>query len=228
MIEYPYNVPLLLNDNVYTGYGGWTGTSTATQRTNAYLMAEIQVSFNIGTLLVPTLLTGTYMTPRFGYPVVTDWGEVTRLDSVLVYAKNSWWTCSLATIQGCGYIRDNTFGYIDPACALQCACGSILLLSPYQIQVVYQAGYSTGTSMQPNMLQALTWAADLNLKDMVSPTSLEGGAGDPGIQRFGAQSYTEERTALIHTDFGSGPRANKIKRLLSPYVRTPGIMFARL
>jgi hypothetical protein len=227
MIEYPYKTPLLLTDYIYEAYGGWTGTSTAFQRGNAYLMAEIQTSFHIGTLLVPTTATGTYMTPRFGYPLVTDWGQVSSLDTLLVFAKNSFWTCSLASIPGCGYIRDNTYGYIDPSCILNYA-SSIMILTPYQIQVVYECGYNTGTSMQPNMMQALTWAAEMNLKDMISPTSLEGGAGDPGIQRFSAQSYSEERTPLTRTDFGSSPRANKIKRYLTPYVRTPGIMLARL
>jgi hypothetical protein len=227
MINYPYNAPVLLNDYIYEGYGGFTGTSTALQRTNSYLMAEIQVSFNIGALLVPTIVTGTYMTPRFGYPVVTDWGEVQSVNSVLVWARNSFWTCALASIAACAYIRDNTFGYLDPACIINYA-PSVYLLSPYQIQVVYQCGFNTGSSMQPNMMQALTWAADINLKDMISPSSLEGGAGDPGVQRFSAQSYMEERTPLTRTDFGSSPRANKIKKLLSPYTRTPGIMLARL
>jgi hypothetical protein len=224
-IEYPYNAPVLLNDYIYEGYGGFTGTSTALQRNNAYLMAEIQVPYNIGTLLVPTIVTGTYPTPRFGYPIITDWGQVTQLNSVLVYSKNSWSACDLTSMSSCGYIRDNSFGYVDPTCAIQCACGSYN--SPSQIQIVYQCGFNTGTSMQPNMMQALTWAADINLKDMISPSSLEGGAGDPGVQRFGAQSYSEERTLLTRTDFGSSPRANKIKRLLAPYTRTPGIMLAR-
>jgi hypothetical protein len=225
--EYPYNSPLLLNDNVYTGYGGFTGSSTALQRNNSYLMAEIQVSYNIGTLLVPTVVTGTYMTPRFGYPVVTDWGEVKAINSVLVFARNSFWTADLTKLAVCAYIRDNTFGYLDPSCIINYA-SNISMLNPYQIQVVYQCGFSTGTSMQPNMMQALTWAADINLKDMISPSSLEGGAGDPGVQRFSAQSYMEERTPLIRTDFGSSPRANKIKRYLNAYTRTPGIMLGRL
>jgi hypothetical protein len=225
-MNYPYNGPLLLTDSVYQGYGGWTGTSTALQRSNAYWMAEIQVSFHIGTLLVPSIVTGSYPMPRFGYPVITDWGQVASLNSVLVYAKNSWYTCDLVSTPSCGYIRDNTFGYVDLGCVVQCACGNSL--SPSQVQIVYNCGYNTGTTMQPNMMQALTWAADMNLKDMISPTSLEGGAGDPGIQRFSAQSYSEDRTLLTRTDFGSSPRANKIKRYLTPYVCTPGIMLARL
>jgi len=123
MVEYPFNGPIILTDTLYTSYGGWTGTSTALQRSNAYWMAEIQVSFHIGTLLLPTNVTGTFPVPRFGYPVITDWGEVTALNSVLVYSKNSWYTCDLTSNSGCGYIRDNTYGYVDPACAMQCACG---------------------------------------------------------------------------------------------------------
>ena len=228
MVEYPFSGPIILDDYSYVNYGGWTGTSTALQRSNAYWMAEMQVSFHIGTLLLPTNVTGTFAVPRFGYPVVTDWGEVSSLGSVIVFAKNSWYTCNLAQITGCGYIRENTYGYIDISCIYQYAAASILLMNPYQVQVGYTCGFDSGTSMQPPMMQALTWAADLNLKDMISPTSLEGGAGDPGIQEFSLQSYAEKRTLLSHTDFGSGPRANKIKRFLTPYVRTPGLMLARL
>ena len=52
---YPYDYPLILTDDIFTGYGGLTGTSLPLQREAAYIIAEQQVSTYLGTFLLPTI-----------------------------------------------------------------------------------------------------------------------------------------------------------------------------
>jgi len=58
---YPFQSPIILNDAVFSQYGGQgTGSFTSVVLQNSYLLAEMQVSEYIGTLLLPTAVTGTY------------------------------------------------------------------------------------------------------------------------------------------------------------------------
>lgn len=207
---YPYSSPIILNDSVFTEYGGQTGSFTAAQRTAAYRIAEQQATNHLHTFLLPTIVTGT-----FGYAprIVTDYGYVSRIYSVGILSKQSYFNCQLRSDNGCVFVWEDTFGYLDVSCVLNyCNCSAPVF--PYQIQVAYQAGLPTGVATQPASLLALTMAAQISLNEMTFP-SLNEGTGDVGIEEFASMDYREKRVRLGRNAFGSSAKANKIASLLS-------------
>lgn len=227
MIQYPYTSPIILTDSIFTEYGGHTGSFTPAQRQSSYLVAEMQVTNYIGTLLLPTNVTGTY--PYMGKTrLITDYGYVSQLYNVNVLSKTFLSsTCDLQSNEGCGYIYNDTYGYIDfKQVALICGLslwgtwgGSAIVVPnvPYQIQISYQAGLPTGTASTPSFLEALTILAqiDLNEKDPGN-SGINEGQGDIAIQRYKSLDYSEERGAhsLVKTALGESPKAMRARRLL--------------
>jgi hypothetical protein len=211
---YPFSSPVILNDTIFTEYGGQTGSFTASQRNAAYLIAEQQTSNYIGTLLLPTTLTGTW-----GYAgrIVTDYGYVSRLFSVNILGLNNSSSCVLNSQSGCAYIFEDTYGYLDIG-SLYSSCGCAIVLAPYQIQVAYQAGLPTGVASQPSFLLALTIAATINLNEMIFPSQNET-TGDVGVERFSSLDYSETRTKLKRTAFGNSAKSQKIANLLDNAVK---------
>ena len=232
MILYPYNYPLILNDTIFVEYGGKTGTFSQTQRNSSYLIAEMQASNYIGTLLLPTIVTGTY--PFMGKKrIPTDYGYVSQLLNVNVkskgYLSND---CSLVDNAACGYIYEDTYGYIDfKQVALICGLsfyggiggGAIVVPNlPYQIDITYQAGLPTGTANQPPVLEALTILAQIDLNDKDPGNSgINEGTGDIAIQEFKSLDYHEIRGkhSLVKTALGESAKAMRAKRLLDMTIR---------
>ena len=227
MVIYPYTSPIILNDTVFVEYGGKTGTFTQSQRQSSYLIAEMQVSEYIGTLLLPTNLTGTY--PYMGKQrLCTDYGYVQQLYNVNVLSKGfPSSTCDLVSNEGCGYIYNDTFGYIDfKQVALICGLsfqggwgGSAIVVPnvPYQIQISYQAGLPTGTASQPPMLEALTILAQIDLNDKDPGNSgFNESTGDIAVQNYKSLDYSEERGkhSLVKTALGESAKAMRARRLL--------------
>lgn len=232
MVIYPFSSPIILTDSIFLDYGGKTGTFTQSQRQASYLVAEMQVTNYIGTPLLPTIVTGTYayMGNR---RIPTDYGYVHQLYDVTVYSKNFLSsTCSLQSNDGCGYIYNDTYGYIDfKQVGLICGLsmwgtwgGSAIVVPnvPYQVQITYQAGLPTGTANLPPVLEALTILAqiDLNEKDPGN-SGLNEGQGDIAIQSFKSLDYTEQRGehSLVKTALGESAKAMRAKRLLDMAIR---------
>ena len=232
MVIYPHTQPLILNDSIFIEYGGRTGTFSASQRQASYLIAEMQTSSYIGTLLLPTIVTGTY--PFMGKKrIPTDYGYVSQLLNVNVkskgYLSND---CSLVDNAACGYIYEDTYGYIDfKQVALICGLsfyggiggGAIVVPNlPYQIDITYQAGLPTGTANQPPVLEALTILAqiDLNEKDPGN-AGVNETTGDVGVQDFRSLDYKETRAAhaLIKTALGDSAKSQRAKKLLDVAIR---------
>ena len=232
MIVYPYNYPLILNDSIFTEYGGRTGTFSASQRQASYLVAEMQTSSYIGTLLLPTIVTGTY--PYMGKNrIPTDYGYVSQLLNVNVKSKGFLSTdCSLVDNEACGYIYNDTYGYIDfKQVALICGLaiygtfgGNAVVVPnvPYQIDITYQAGLPTGTANQPPVLEALTILAqiDLNEKDPGN-SGINEATGDVGVQDFKSLDYRELRAehALVKTALGDSAKSQRAKKLLDMAIK---------
>src|SRR5262249_52377502 len=150
---------------------------TQSQRQASYLTAETMVTRYIQTPLLPINVTGTYAYTG-KRRIVTDYAYVNALYDVTIWSKDALVnSCNLISNEGCGFIYDDTFGYIDwRQVALICGLswsvgwggGAIVVPNiPYQIQVSYNAGLPTGTASHPNFLEALTILAqeDLNEKD---------------------------------------------------------------
>jgi hypothetical protein len=215
MIDYPHNSAVILTDAIYTDYGGHTGTSTSGQRKAAYLIAEKQMTSHINTFLVPTTVTGTYVyTPT--HPVITDYSHINAIMGVVLLYGNTC-DCSLDEISGCAFIMDDTYGYIYPSLFgySQCSCRAAYG-NPDFVRVAYNAGYSSGTVYQADMLLALTMLAEINLNEIIDPGANEG-TGDIGVQEFQNQQYSEKRYPLGKNAFGTSARAQKVANLVLSY-----------
>jgi len=239
---YPFSSPVILTDSIYTEYGGKTGTFSPSQRQSSYLLAEMQVSKFIGTLLLPEVVTGT-----FSYTgqkrISTDYGYVHQILDLQVLSVDGFSTsCNLKSNSGCAFIYEDTFGYLDVRQVFtNCNLGYPALYplaypifpvfnpytftSPYQFQVTYKAGLPTGTANKPGILEALTILAqmDLNEKDPGN-SGMNEGVGNIGISEFsdvGYRGYREKRkdSDLRKTIFGSSPKANYAARLIDATVR---------
>lgn len=226
MVIYPFGAPIILTDALYSQYGGLgTGSFTQAQLQSSYWLAEMQATAYIGAPLLPVIVTGTYAyTGKRRIP--TDYGYVHRLLSVNVLSKKDWLTCDLQSNDGCGYIYDDTFGYIDFK-QISAVVGLsyygypfspyVAYETPYQIQISYEAGLPTGVANQPGILEALTILAQIDLNEKSPGTVGQNeGAGDIAIQQFRSLDYSEVRAehSLIRTALGESPRAMRAKRLI--------------
>lgn len=221
MNSYPYSTPIILTDSIFASNGGQVGDMTLGQRTAAYLAAEIQATQYIGTLLQPTIVTGTFAYQGNNF-VVTDYGYVHRILSVTLLSIDNTTTCTFSEDTGCAFIRDDTFGYLDISCILKtCGCPSSIL-TPYQYRIVYEAGLPVGVASLPTILLGLTMAAQLVLNEMKYPSANET-SGDVGVESFSSQGYSEKRKTLKRTAFGQSAKANFVAHLFD----TSGFMKAR-
>lgn len=215
-------------------YGGKCGTFTLPQLQASFLTAEIQASKYIGTLLLPQNVTGTYA--YMGKKrIVTDYAYVNQLYEVTMWSQNVLAnSCDLVANQACGFIYDDTYGYIDwKQVALICGLswsvgwggGAIVVPNiPYQIQISYNAGLPTGTATLPPFLEALTILAqiDLNEKDPGN-SGINETTGDVGVQEFKSLDYTEKRAdhSLVKTDLGDSAKAQRVRKLFNAVIRRP-------
>lgn len=207
----------ILDDNIFAAYGGQISSSTPTQRSAAYQMAETFAAYEIGTPLTPTTFTGTFA----WYPDSRLQLPWKRVQSVLgVTALHELYCgCSPVEIGGCAIIMDADNGVIDlrqcgggGSCACAWATGYSGGMAK-QVRIAYVAGVPTGMAASyPGVLQGLTIAADIMLQQMIDC----GADGDPMITTFSDTGYSETREGLILTSFGGSPRANYAARMLRP------------
>lgn len=210
---YPYQTAIILNDSIFVENGGQTGTWTATQRQNAYRIAEQQATKYIGTLLLPTIVTGTW---GYASRIVTDYGYIHQIYSVNFLSISSPTATVLTSNTGYAWVKEDTFGYVDIV-GLLGSCGCFTGI-PYQVQIAYQAGLPTGVATQPASLLALTMAAQISLNEMIFPSQNEG-VGDIGISEFSSLDYREKRVPMRRTVFGTSAKAEKIANLFDGVVR---------
>jgi len=240
MVIYPYSAPIILTDQIFLDYGGKSGTFSPAQRQSSYLIAEMRVTNYIGTLLLPTNVTGTY--PFMNkHRIPTDYGYVQQLYKVDVLSKGFLFSsCDLVHNEGCGYIYNDTYGYIDfKQVALICGLsfyggiggGAIVVPNiPYQIQISYQAGLPTGTASSPPFLEALTILAqeDLNEKDPGN-SGFNETQGALAVERFKSLDYMEERGkhSLVKTALGQSAKVMYAKSLIDMTItRARKVLFA--
>jgi len=212
-MDYPYGTAFLLNDSVFTSYGGLTGTSTAAQRNAAYFVAERQMTEHIGTFLKPTDVSDTYLWVTSN-PFELEYGYVRSINGVtLKDAENDTYVYTADDISNYVLLRNWKAGYVD---ILLTPAGWAYYnpIFPYTVEVSWTCGLLTGTSTAPDMLMALTMVAQINLNEIVSDgTLVNEGVGDIGIQEFSNQFYHEIRTKLGHSIFGNSAKANKAANL---------------
>lgn len=219
MSDYPYSSAYLLTDDIYTLYTDEATKGTEEQRNAAFFIAERLATSHIKTFFTATIVTGTYLWPRFGQPLALDHVHINSILDVTAISSDGGCSCSTRADDGCAYLLDAEFGVIHVRVSsaggvIGCGCGSFV---PYQARVIYSTGLSSGTSHQPDILLALSTVADEILNEIADPGGNET-PGAHGIIRWANQGYTEERMPLINTALGNSPRANFAARLLDQAV----------
>lgn len=214
IIFYPYTAPIILTDDLFVQYGGSTGSSTAAQRQTAYFLAESMVSQDLGTFLLPTNVTGTYMLHPV-YPIQTDYGYVNSVNTITIYSRKGDSSCTFSTTSSCAYLRNAQLGVLDVRLVGNCACGGVIS-NPYQIEIAYTAGLPSGTTYNSTIINALALYANEELKELtgISPTP-----GGVGIIEWENQEYREKRMGMKETVYGSTAIAQKVERLIKPFKR---------
>lgn len=206
---YPYNAPIILTDSIYLAYGGQTGNSNTTQRSAAYLIAEEEVSEDLDTLLLPTIVTGTHLyQPLQNY--LLDYGYVTRLiqvDLLDVEEKSYFTVDDPSSLYASMLDYERGILGISPYCLGSC--------SPYKVRAIYETGLPSGTAYHSNILLALTTMANIFLNEIIGYGNE--GVGDVGIQNFRNQQYYEERKFLLRTTFGQSAKAQFVHKLLGKF-----------
>lgn len=211
---YPYSVPIIIDDDVFDLYGGDITLGVSNQRQAAYWVAEREVSKNLNTFLKPTIVTGTYdpawqITLEHTY--INSINSVRFIDSLgVVFFTAAGPTSDYFSLNNDGY------GLLDINYLWGVCNCSVYTNYPYKIEVVYTAGLPTGTSMQPDVLLALTTYSKIIMNEIIGFGNE--GPGDVGIESFNAQQYAERRR-IQNTDFGSSPEAMFVNRLLKPLRR---------
>ena len=215
--------PAILTDSIYSTYGGDLSLTTPGQRQAAYSIAEGQASQEIGTFLSPTTYTGTYSWPMGGAMLKLDFDRVISVTSV-VAIHDAGCNCAANALEltGCAWIKSAAAGILDvrecggtvSSSGCSCSGGGGGLL---QVRVVCYAGLPSTASSDPRLLMALSTAADLALQQITDPHAAEGGPGDAGVQSYSSLSYSETRTKLKFTAFGSSARANYAAQMISHF-----------
>jgi len=216
MIVYPYNTPIIMDDDIFVSYGGQTGTSSLFQREAAYLIAEQQMTSYLGTYLLPTDITGSVPYDYRMKFVPTDFGYVQRIYGARVVDAFGNTRFDISGSSSRMVINEDTFGYLY-LYDTECRCG-YPEYAPYYLQFMYQAGLPTGTANQPAMLLALTMAAQISLNEIGFP-SMNEGVGDVGIEEFYHLQYKETRKKWKNTAFGASARAAKVAQLVDSTIR---------
>jgi hypothetical protein len=215
ILLYPFSTPIILTDAIFTAYDGKTGTSTAAERQIAYFLAEVAVSTYLGTLLTPTIVTGTYEPTS---KIKLDHAYVWSIRGVTFWSIDRLSSCTLSSSAGCAYLSNGQYGIAAVNYWGSCACGGGMK-TPFQVEIAYQTGLPSGTVYTPTVLGAMTLVAQSELNEM-SLASQNESPGDVGVVEWSNQEYSEKRVSLIKTSLGSSAVANRARRLLMHLRRT--------
>lgn len=201
--------PQIMTDTIFNLYGGSLDGSVPAQRTAAYCIAEVAAEMDIGTFLLPTIYTGTYM-----------WSGEINLDHT--YINQIYRTTFIdfegdryKTIDGVGNVyqamRDWEYGILNISLVYNYCCAGLTI--PWQTEVVYNAGISSGTSFSPNVLMSLGTYSQIVLNEIIGYGNEA--PGDVGVKEYSNMDYTEKRVAMIQTAFGTSAQAQFAHKMLS-------------
>lgn len=207
-----------MSDDIFSAYGGHFNDSTQMQRNAVYFIAERTLSEDLETFLLPTIVTGTYLFRPMDKFLILDHTYIHRiiLTSFIDREEEVYWS-QAGTDNVYISLRDDERGLVDIHWLLgRCNCSSHTAY-PYKIQEVYEAGFTTGTSCQPDIFLALTTYSDIILNEIVGYGNES--SGDIGVQSYNNQQYAEVRVKLTRTAFGSSARAQFIKSLIEKHRR---------
>ena len=110
-------------------------------------------------------------------------------------------------------VFDSRVGLLDVHHWASSHCCNGTVARPYNLQVVYNAGLQSGTTMQQDMMMALVTGADLLLGEILGYGNEADGL--VGLAKFSNQEYSETRLPMVRTGFGTSPRTQLIVQLVS-------------
>lgn len=212
---YPFTTPQIMGDAAFQAYGGLSANTSEEQRKSAYFIAELAATEDIGTFLLPTNITGSYS--RIISPLSLGHTYVNQVFWVRFYdtKESVYYTISGTSTVYAG-LRNPKYGLLDIDYFFSnCACSSRGISYPYQVEVAYNAGLPTGTSLNPSFMLALTTYSQIILNEIQGYGNEA--PGDVGVKNYQNQSYRESRVALLRTTFGTSARANFAHKLLTKY-----------
>lgn len=210
MKPYIKQAPQIMTDTIFQNYGGNLGDSTPLQRNAAYCSAEVAAELDIGSFLLPTIYTGTYM--WVNNEINLDHTYINQLIQTTFISFNGDRYYIISDVNN-NYqaMRDWEYGILNLAMFHNIFASGRQI--PWQIEVVYNAGLSSGTSFSSIVLNALTIYSQIVLNEMIGYGNEA--PGDIGIKEFSNMDYTEKRVAMIQTAFGSSAKANFAHKQLS-------------
>lgn len=219
---YPFTSAQILNDTVFVDYGGSLVDSTPAQRNAAYFVAEEWASNYVNTPVSIATITGTYFYPHHGGVVQLDWMYLQNIHEIrFLDGKGYNYYTIVGTANYHAAIRNHERSIVDIFHIYRNCQGCGASYSPYQFQIVYDAGLPTGTSTAPNFILALVEAAKLVNNEILGYGNES--VGGVGIESFRNQDYFERRTPLVNTVFGSSAKAQWIAKLLGGVRKMPGL-----
>ena len=218
MTTYAYSTPIILTDEIYSDYGGQLDNTTDSQRDAAYLISEMQLSSELETYLLPTIVTGTYLYNPLDKFLILEHSHVQRIirTRFIDIEEYAYWS-QAGTDNIYFSLRDGERGLVDIHSILGNYSCNHSYMYPYKIEEVYEAGLPTGTANKPDILLALTTYANIVLNEIIGYGNES--SGDIGVQQFSNQNYSESRVKLLRTSFGTSARAQFIKKLIGKYIR---------
>jgi hypothetical protein len=215
--SYPFTSTIILDDDTFVAYGGITGSTAPATREAAYFIAEKNVSYRIGTLLLPHNVTGTHYIAEIDPYLITDWGYINSLDRVsFINNEEEVYYEVEGTDNLYVSVRNRERGIVDIHRIYRQYCIGTSTY-PYHIALEYNVGLYTGTATQPDFLLGLASYADMILNEIVGFGNEASGL--VGLTNFRNQSYAESRVNLDRTDFGSSARAQFVKSTFNKYVK---------
>lgn len=214
MKVYPYSSPIIMTDEIFSQYGGNTGTASVALRQIAYQIAESAVYYDLDTPLQLTTFTGVFVYDSS--QIVLDHAYVNRV-LLTQYLDDNDDVYHSVTGTGNDWVRmiDADLGVLEISPYPYLSCQSRFRSNPFKVSVVYVAGLSSGTSYDPRILLALTSYSKVQINEMIGYGNE--GPGDVGITEFKALEYSEKRMPMLRTGYGNSSIAQYIHKLLGPY-----------
>lgn len=211
MILYPYNTPLILTDELFGRLGGNVDSTPFDLRQMAYAIAEGAVYYDIETPLTPTTFTGTY---AYAERILLDHTYVQQVYQMRVLDQTG---AVSVTLTGSNqlFLENPEIGILRFTEYYYGYCYQIFPTFPYQVQVIYRAGLSSGTSYDPRLLMGLTKYATVQINEMIGYGNET--TGDVGVDTFKTLDYFEKRMPMLRTAYGNSAQAQFIHHMLSPF-----------
>lgn len=216
---YPPTSPYM-TDALFVAYGGFTGTSTVFMRNASYAIAEAMLEEEIGTFIIPKVITGSFPNVIPNTVIVSPAGMINSIESVVLHER--WSDGSERLISGTAYIMDYYSGFFmidaSPNDNSRCVGCTGETQNVYKATIAINAGYATGSIVGNRQIElALALISDIVLKQMYDEGIGQEFWGFVRTSQVGRTITTWSEKFHMDTVFGNSHKAQFIKNLLKNY-----------